>query len=410
MVEYGEGSLRKWRGKWQGVLPYRDESGKRKKKYKTFDDIPCDESSNRGKPAALKAMAEWKAELVKADEDAAQRLSWSDMPTGEYCRRYIEVKVKTGQIDLSTSDDYYWSAKTTYHTDYPIGNIPIIDLTRHDVEQWEISMLDSGLSPVTVAKRHRLLNQCLKHASIQRDIPRNPMEGMKQPKQPKKPKNALDSYQRSRLMAILDQMEPTGLKAAIALALYGGLREAEACSLRWKNADLRTGQLTVCEAIGRTHGGTYEKDPKNSYSSRSFQMPDLLIDVLKERRAAMMEECMNAGVIFSGDLRVCGTIDGRYANPTVIGKQWGVLARAHGLKGVTGEYATFIDLRHTCATVAVASHVDVRTVADILGHKDPSMTLRVYAVPDPDAKRGAAERINAAYENPSEVIGFRKEA
>ena len=122
----------------------------------------------------------------------------------------------------------------------------------------------------------------------------------------------------------------------------------------------------------------------------------------------MMEECRDAGVIFSGDLRVCGTIDGRYANPTVIGKQWGVLARAHGLKGVTGEYATFIDLRHTCATVAVASHVDVRTVADILGHKDPSMTLRVYAVSDPDAKRGAAERINAAFENPSEVIGFRR--
>ncbi|SER12412.1 Site-specific recombinase XerD [Microlunatus flavus] len=36
------------------------------------------------------------------------------------------------------------------------------------------------------------------------------------------------------------------------------------------------------------------------------------------------------------------------------------------------------DLRHTCASLAIAAGVDVLQVANMLGHADPSVTLRVY--------------------------------
>ena len=39
----------------------------------------------------------------------------------------------------------------------------------------------------------------------------------------------------------------------------------------------------------------------------------------------------------------------------------------------------FHDLRHTAATLMLQNGVDISTTADILGHKDPAMTLRKYA-------------------------------
>ncbi|WP_068000079.1 tyrosine-type recombinase/integrase [Nocardia pseudobrasiliensis] len=48
------------------------------------------------------------------------------------------------------------------------------------------------------------------------------------------------------------------------------------------------------------------------------------------------------------------------------------------------------DLRHSCAGLAVSAGVNVLALARMLGHKDPAITLRVYA----DL---AAEPMHAAY-------------
>src|ERR1700682_6718502 len=37
------------------------------------------------------------------------------------------------------------------------------------------------------------------------------------------------------------------------------------------------------------------------------------------------------------------------------------------------------DLRHTCASIAISSGVNVLALSRMLGHGDPSVTLRVYA-------------------------------
>ena len=57
------------------------------------------------------------------------------------------------------------------------------------------------------------------------------------------------------------------------------------------------------------------------------------------------------------------------------------------------EYASvrLHDLRHFVATELIGSGVDPRTVAERLGHADPSMTLRVYAHALPAKDRQAAE-------------------
>lgn len=44
-----------------------------------------------------------------------------------------------------------------------------------------------------------------------------------------------------------------------------------------------------------------------------------------------------------------------------------------------GKPPRFHDLRHTFATMAIGSGVDVKTTSAILGHSNAAMTLNVYA-------------------------------
>lgn len=406
MAEYTEGTVSKSRGKWRGRISYKDEGGDWRRLSKTFN-IPCEEGSNRGRAAALKALAEWRAELTAQDEAEQVRATLESTPTAAYCTAHVERLAKLGHIERSTHRDYMNSIRHLGG----IASIPLCDLKRRDVEAWVESQVEDGYAPATILKRLRILRECTRYAVEVEDLPRDPTLGVKAPKQRTQRKNALDAAQRQKLMEMLEGMEPTPLKAAVALALFGGLRLGEVCALRWKSVDLRGGSLRVCEAISNAEGGTYEKKPKNESSDREFPMPEPLRAALAERREAMLDECIASGVMLSGDMRVCGGVDGSYPNPTHLGKQWSVLASSIGLRGVTGRRPTFHDLRHTFATVGVNEGVDVRTVADMLGHADPAMTLRVYAVSAPEAKRRAAETLSEAFRRPvADVIEFKRAA
>jgi integrase len=51
------------------------------------------------------------------------------------------------------------------------------------------------------------------------------------------------------------------------------------------------------------------------------------------------------------------------------------------------------DCRHFAATAMITDGTDVQTVAGLLGHADPSLTVRTYAHVVPEAARRAAERM-----------------
>jgi integrase len=51
-------------------------------------------------------------------------------------------------------------------------------------------------------------------------------------------------------------------------------------------------------------------------------------------------------------------------------------------------------LRHTAATLMIRSGVPIRVVADVLGHRDPAVTLRKYAHVLSDMQDDAAQRMD----------------
>lgn len=80
------------------------------------------------------------------------------------------------------------------------------------------------------------------------------------------------------------------------------------------------------------------------------------------------------GVSHSGDLLFAGKTGGYLPRPKSSNGWFTRAVTAAKVQAITPH-----DLRHTCATLAVSAGVNVLALARMLGHKDPPVTLRVYA-------------------------------
>lgn len=93
------------------------------------------------------------------------------------------------------------------------------------------------------------------------------------------------------------------------------------------------------------------------------------------------------------------TPEGQALNRTDFNRMWRAARRAAGIP-LGRDNGTHV-LRHTAASAWLASGVDIRTVAEYLGHSDPGFTLRVYSHLMPNAADRARKAMDAFFHGAS---------
>ena len=152
----------------------------------------------------------------------------------------------------------------------------------------------------------------------------------------------------------------------VIICLYTGLRIGELLALEWRDVNLKTGIIMVEKSchFGKDMRGNYARiveKPKTHSSCRIIPLTKQLITLLsKLKKAAQTPYVIE--------------IKAKPANMRTYQYNFGAL-----LKRLSIPHRGFHTLRHTFATRAIESGMDVRTLADILGHKDPKITLQRYA-------------------------------
>ena len=151
----------------------------------------------------------------------------------------------------------------------------------------------------------------------------------------------------------------------IIICFYTGLRIGELLALEWSDVDLENGRLNVNKSChyGRDVNGVYKRiveAPKTESSDRIVPIPRELTKYFK-----MMDtgDCLNV-VSHNGKPVPTRTYQAAF---TSILKKLGI------------ENRCFHSIRHTFATRALESGMDVRTLSELMGHKNPSVTLSRYA-------------------------------
>lgn len=403
MYDYSRGSVRQYTNKkgkpWQGIIRYKDDTGKWCTLTKLFDS-----KTITNKTQAQKALDVWRRELESKEIETDQKRQ-SSIYVADYVDEYINNYEAVQAVEPSTIKGYRTTA--LYIREY-FSVVPLGELTAKNVQDFETALVKRGLSSSTVGKCHRLLKQVLKYAVSTDALIKNPVDAVKPPKRKSTEPNALDAESRRKVAEYIATHEASTTVTGIALALYAGLHAAECCGLKWVDVDLQNAQIRVSESIGIAEGGMYTKSPKNETRRRTIDIPPQLLEVLERRHQIMRDQAVNAGLHLKPNMYVLSYDLDHYLNPSNLSKSWKAVSEVLGVCGTRAQAVRFHDLRHTFATVAIAEGIDVKTVSSMMGHANAAMTLNIYASSDPDAKKAAAEKIGKAYEKQAQVIQFKR--
>ena len=262
-----------------------------------------------------------------------------------------------------------------------LGSKQISKVTAADVQtlyrklQREGGVDGGALSPATVRRIHGVLHQALNAAVDRHLIVKNPTDDVTLPKKVTTAKTILNDKQLERFMEAIKADEHW--HDFFYLEITTGLRRGELCGLRWEDFDAASGSLKVCRTVRREKGkGLTTGDTKTYAGTRTITLPPSLAALLKERKRAA-----KTAWIFPDLLR-----PERPTAPDAAYRRMKLLLEQAGLPDIR-----FHDLRHTFATHALTSGVDVKTLSGILGHTRAAFTLDTYTHTTGDMQRQAAE-------------------
>jgi integrase len=238
------------------------------------------------------------------------------------------------------------------------GSVPIADIGVPSVEAWTAAMTRNGSGTTTVIRSVGVLSGILSDAVKALRLSVNPCKGIEGLPRKTGRRHVYLSADDVRRLA-----DESGEHGALVLTLaYCGLRWGEAVALRVRDVEFLRRRISVSENAVQL-GVDHAVGPTKGREARSVPVPQFVLDELSV-------QCRGKDM---GDL-VFG--DGRNYQPRP--KSYGGWF-AGAVKRAKVQSITPHDLRHTCASLAVSAGVNVLALARMLGHKDPAVTLRVYA-------------------------------
>jgi len=176
------------------------------------------------------------------------------------------------------------------------------------------------------------------------------------------------------------------LEALFSVALSLGLRQGEALGLRLQDIDFEARTLRVNYAIQRIEGKLQMVEPKTEGSRRALPLTETILSALRSHRSRQLEERLSLGSHWQETgLVFTSTIGTPLDHRNVVRKFHALLEKAKLPR------FRFHDLRHSCASLLIAQGVPARTVMEILGHSQISLTMNTYAHVMPAMKMEAID-------------------
>lgn len=246
-----------------------------------------------------------------------------------------------------------------------LGEYELHELTATVLQRFTVDLSEKGLSANTVNGIISVLKSSLKRAVTLGITKKEYTDCIVRPKQREKQVECFSKDEQRKIEQYIYEKKKTKL-FGILLCLYTGLRIGELLALTWNDIDLQKGLISVSKSChDGWKNGAYVKivdTPKTLCSDRVIPLPKQLLSKMKEHRK------QSAGKYVVGGRSEYGAQVRSYQ------KTFELL-----LKRLRIPHKGFHSLRHTFATRALECGMDVKTLSEILGHKNPTITLKRYA-------------------------------
>ncbi len=298
-----------------------------------------------------------------------------------------------GKVKPLTYQSYEGIIKN--HIAPAIGAVELQMVKGTHVQRLYNSMIKAGLSGKTVKNVSAVLHKALSVALKQGIIQSNPCDAAELPRVEHHEIIPLTDEEIPRFLTAIDG---STMRNAYALCLFAGLREGECLGLSWKQVDFQRGRLTISQQLQKAKGkgGVYYIAPTTkSGKPRTIEPPPIAFEYLWAERRKQAENRLKAGPVWNNpDDLVFTNEQGRHYVILTFYKNFKKIAASIGRPDARPH-----DLRHTAATVAIASGADIKSVQDLLGHATASFTLNVYAHTSEQMMKDTAARMQSYYDN-----------
>ena len=377
------GHLHEKNGYYYIILNLTDANGKRKPKW-ISTKLPVKGNKKRAEQMLMEERKRY-SQPTKSKND--------DILFADFMEQWLEV-VK-GSITMVTYSSYSNMVKVIIAPYFREKNITLKGLQAKDIQDFYQEQL-KRVKASTVIHYHANIHKALKYAVKLELIDSNPADRVERPKQEKFQGSF---YSSEELNDLFDAVAGTRLELAVLLGAFYGLRRSEIVGLKWDAIDFKKNTITInhtvtsCNLDGKCV--VLAKDTTKTKSSRRT-LPlvpffrDKLLNI-KSQQEANKKLC---GRSYNKDYLDYIYVDeiGDRIKPNYITGQFPKLLEKQGFRRIR-----FHDLRHSCASLLLASGVPMKNIQEWLGHSDFSTTANIYAHLDYSSKLTSASAMESNF-------------
>ena len=205
------------------------------------------------------------------------------------------------------------------------------------------------------------------------------------PKEKRREMRVLTREEQNRFAAVL--MNDTDFcKFGTLLMLLSGIRIGELCALKWGNINLAERTIRISATLQRLHNADINAQnrtkiiigsPKSDNSARVIPLTEYALTLCRRFQADNPEAYILTGTE-------------KLMEPRALQYRIEKYTRECGLEGVHAH-----TLRHTFATRAVEVGFEIKSLSEVLGHANTTVTLERYVHSSMELKRTNMEKLKA---------------
>lgn len=331
----------------------------------------------------LKPRADGRYQKAITDSRTGKRIFFYGTSEREINQKILEYtkKAENGRTFGEIADDWWEEteprlASQSIRTYKPalrraieaFGPDNIKEITTRDIARYFRLLAAQDFAQKTLSNQRIVINRIFNYAILEGDILYNPCTSLSLPTGLKKQhRSAASSTDEEIIKSTADPwLFPQ-------IAIFSGLRKGEILALQWQDVDFDSDTILVTKSVAHDGDKPYIKEPKTEAGSRIVPLLAPLKEKLLSQKGSPTDYIISDGGETPLTKRRFETLYTHYKNNT------GITATAH-------------QLRHSFATVAIENGVDIKSVSEILGHKQISTTLDIYT----DFRKAALDRSRAA--------------